>query len=185
MIMSLSEVILIGIILAMDAFGVTLSIGLNSILTYKNKMKFILSFAFFQFLFTYIGGAAGYLFDVYIVSISSLAGGIILLLIGILMILDGLKSEKNDMLERNSTCVILGISVSIDALVVGFTTLHNLNSALLLALDSLMIGLITLVICLSGLFLCKYIRKINFISKYADFLAGIILILFGLKMVFF
>lgn len=101
------------------------------------------------------------------------------------MILDGLKSEKNDVLERNSTCVILGISVSIDALVVGFTTLHNLNSALLLALDSLMIGLITLVICLSGLFLCKYIRKINFISKYADFLAGIILILFGLKMVFF
>ncbi|NFN14763.1 hypothetical protein FDB56_07575, partial [Clostridium botulinum] len=159
--------------------------GLGLILTFKNKMKFILSFAFFLVLFTYVGGSLGYLFVVYIVSISSLAGGVILFAIGILMILDGLKSEKNDVLERNSTCIILGISVSIDALVVGFTTLHNLNSALLLALDSLMIGLITLVICLSGLFLCKYIKKINFISKYADFLAGIILILFGLKMVFF
>ena len=183
--MGLSEVILIGIILAMDAFGVTLSIGLNSILTYRNKMKFILSFAFFQFLFTYVGGTIGYLFDLYIVNISSLAGGIILFIIGILMMFDGLNNEKNDVLEKNSTCIILGVSVSIDALVVGFTTLHNLNNSLLLILDSLLIGLITLIICLSGLFLCKYIRKINFISKYADFLAGVILILFGLKMVFF
>ncbi|AOR22862.1 manganese efflux pump MntP family protein [Clostridium taeniosporum] len=183
--MSLSEVILIGIILAMDAFGVTLSIGLNSILTYKNKMKFILSFAFFQFLFTYIGGEAGYLFDTYIVNISSLAGGIIIFIVGTLMILDGIKEDKNDILEKNSTCIILGISVSIDALVIGFTTLHNLKNNILFTVDSILIGLITLLICMIGLFLCKYIRRINFVSKYADFLAGIVLILFGLKMVMF
>lgn len=182
--MALSEVFLIGIILAMDAFGVTLSIGLNSILTYKNKMKFVLSFAFFQFLFTYIGGEAGYLFDRYIVNISSLAGGIILFIIGILMMIDGTKSGKNDVLEKNSTCMILGISVSIDALVIGFTTLYNLNNTLVLTLDAIIIGLITFVICMIGLFLCQYIKKINFISKYADFLAGVILILFGLKMIF-
>lgn len=183
--MNIYDVVIIGIALAMDAFGVTLGIGINSTLNKEHKIKFILSFAFFQFLFTYAGGILGYLFDTYITSISSIAGGIIISLVGILVIIDGFKEKENEILIKNSTCLILGISVSIDALVIGFTVFHEASNKLLLCIDSILIGLITLFICTLGFILCKYIKRIKFITEYSNFLAGITLMLFGLKMIFF
>ena len=183
--MSVYYVIFIGLALAMDAFGVSVGVGLNSSLQRNNKIKFILSFAFFQFLFTFIGGIAGHLFDVYITSIPNIVGGIVMCIVGIIMIIDGLKEKESDMLTKDSTCLILGISVSIDALVSGFTTFCKLNSMLLLCVDSILIGLITLLLSSIAFFLCQYIKKITFISKYADFLGGIALIFFGIKVIFF
>lgn len=183
--MNIYDVTIIGIALAMDAFGITLGIGINTILNKKHKIKFILSFAFFQFLFTYVGGILGYLFDTYIAKISSIAGGIIISIVGILVIIDSFKEKENEMLIKNSTCLILGISVSIDALVIGFTAFHEISDKLLLFIDSVLVGLITLFICTLGFIICKYIKKIKFITEYSNFLAGIILIFFGVKMIFF
>jgi len=183
--MNLYDVIIIGIALAMDAFGVTLSIGLNPILNRKHKIKFILSFAFFQFLFTYVGGILGYLFDTYITRISSIAGGIIIVIVGMLVIVDGFKEKENEILIKNSTCLVLGISVSIDALVIGFTAFHEVSNKLLLCVNSILIGLITLFICTLGFILCKYIKKLTFVTEYSNFLAGITLIFWGFKMIFF
>ena len=183
--MNLYYVIIIGLALAMDAFGITLSIGINPIISTKHKVKFLLSFAFFQFLFTYIGGSLGYLFDTYITNISSITGGIIMGLVGILILIDGLKEKENELLIKNSTCIILGISVSIDALVIGFTAFHLVLDNLLLCIESILIGLITLFICTLGFFICNYIKRIKFIATYANLFAGITLILFGLKMIFF
>ena len=81
--------------------------------------------------------------------------------------------------------LILGISVSIDALVVGFTTIGTTLSYGIILMDSIFIGLITLIICATGFYFCRFIRKITFITKYADFLGGTILILFAIKMIFF
>lgn len=183
--MNLYDVTIVGIALAMDAFGVTLGIGLNPIIKRENKMKFVLSFAFFQFLFTYVGGSLGYLFELYITDIHSIAGGIIIGIVGILIIIDGFKAKESKVLMKNSTCIILGISVSIDALVIGFTAFHQISKNLLLCVDAVLIGLITFFICTLGFFICKYIKKITFVTKYADFFAGITLIFFGFKMIFF
>jgi putative Mn2+ efflux pump MntP len=183
--MYLYSVIVLGIALAMDAFGVTLGIGLNPTIKREHKIKFVLSFAFFQFLFTYVGGNLGYLFDTYIASIPSIAGGIIMGIVGILIIIDGFKDKENDLLVKNSTCIILGISVSIDALVIGFTAFHHITRNLLLCINATLIGLITLFICTLGFFICKYIKKITFVTKYANCFAGLALIFFGLKMVLF
>ena len=106
-------------------------------------------------------------------------------IVGILIIIDGFKEKENKILMKNSTCIILGISVSIDALVIGFTAFHHISRNLLLCVNGLLIGLITLFICTLGFFICKYIKKITFITKYANFLAGIALIFFGFKMIFF
>ena len=183
--MNLYDVIIIAIALAMDAFGVTLGIGLNPILKKQHKIKFLLSFAFFQFLFTYVGGSLGYLFDTYITSISSIAGGIIMGIVGTLIIIDGFNQKEKELLIKNSTCVILGISVSIDALVIGFTAFHQVSRNLLLFINSILIGLITLFICTLGFFVCRYIKRIKFITRYANLFAGIALIFFGFKMIFF
>lgn len=183
--MSLRDVIIIALALAMDAFGVTLGIGLNPILKREHKIKFVLSFAIFQFLFTYIGGSLGYLFDTYVTCIPSIAGGIIMGIVGVLMIIDGFKEKENNILIKNSICIMLGISVSIDALVIGFTVFHCLGGSLILCVDSILIGLITMLISTIGFFTCKYIKKINFIARYANFLGGVALIFFALKMIFF
>lgn len=185
--MELKEVILIGIALAMDALGVTISLGLNNRIQRSSKVKCILSFAVFQFLFVLIGGISGYFFDTYVASIPSLIGGSIIGIIGIIMIIDGLKDkgDSNSILEKKYMYIILGISVSIDALVIGFTAFHHVGQYIVLFLDSLLVGLVTLLICTIGFYLCRYFRKIKFICKYADFIGGIILILFGVKMIFF
>lgn len=183
--MSVYYVIVIGIALAMDAFGVSLGVGLNPILKRNNKMKFILSFAFFQFLFTLIGGVCGHLFDVYISSIPSIAGGIIMCIVGIVMIIDGLKEKESDLLIKDSTCIILGISVSIDALVIGFTAFCKISNLTILIVNSLLIGLITLFLSTVAFFICRYIQKVSFFSRYADFLGGLALIFFGIKVIFF
>lgn len=185
--MGLKAVIIIGMAMAMDALGVTISLGLNNKTQRHTKVKCILSFAIFQFLFILIGGIAGKFFDTYIASIPNLIGGIIIGIIGIIMIIDGLKKDdkNNSILDNKFMPIILGVSVSIDALVVGFTAFHHVGGELLLLVDSLMVGLITLLICTIGFYSCKYVRKIDFICKYADFLGGIILILFGVKMIFF
>lgn len=183
--MSIYYIFIIGMALAMDAFGVSVGIGLNPILKRNNKIKFITSFAFFQFFFAFLGGILGHLFDTYITSIPNIVGGIVMSVLGVVMIIDGLKEKESDILARESTCIILGISVSIDALVIGFTTFCKLTSILLLLVDSILIGLITLLLCTIAFFLCRYIKKITFISKYANFLGGIALIIFGIKVSFF
>lgn len=48
--MNLKDIIIVGVALAMDAVGVSISIGVNSAINKKNKIEFIISFAFFQFL---------------------------------------------------------------------------------------------------------------------------------------
>ncbi|MBE6071730.1 MAG: hypothetical protein E7208_07200 [Clostridium butyricum] len=183
--MHIQYLILVGVALAMDAFGVTLGIGLNKSLHNKHKIMYILSFSFFQFFFTYLGGSLGYLFDTYITAIPTMIGGIIMIIIGMLMIIDGLKEKGETILIKKSTSLILGISVSIDALVIGFTSFHNLGISLPLFINSFFIGLITMLICTLGFFICRFIRKINCLVKYSNFLGGLALILFGIKMLVF
>lgn len=184
--MELKAIIIIGIALAMDALGVTLSIGLNPSVRRNNKIQYIISFAVFQFLLFFIGGICGNLFEKYIVAIPNIVGGIAIGIVGLMMFKEGIQSKEEDsnLLVKKSTVLILGISVSIDALVVGFTACHHIGSYLLMTVNSILIGLITLLICTTGFFLCRYIRRLEFVTKYADFLGGIILILFAIKMIF-
>ena len=183
--MDIIYIFILGVALAMDAFGVSLSIGVNKLVGRKSKIAYIISFGFFQFLFCFIGGVAGYLFDNYIASIPNLIGGLVIGAVGIIMILDGLKSKEDTILIKKSMVLVLGVSVSIDALVVGFTLFHQIGGIAVLFVDCLLVGLITLLLCTIAFFSCRYIIKINFISKYADFFGGIALILFAIKMIFF
>jgi len=80
--------------------------------------------------------------------------------------------------------LILGVSVSIDAMVVGFTVLNNITNVILLK-DTLFIGGVTLVMVAIAFIISKYLKKIELIGRYADYIGGVILIIFGLKMMFF
>ena len=101
------------------------------------------------------------------------------------MIKEGFENKGKCPLINPKMCIILGISVSIDAMVVGFTVLDKVKENLQLFQYTLMIGLVTLVMSTLAFFIARYLKKIEFVGKYADYIGGIILILFGIKMMFF
>lgn len=175
---------MIALALALDAFGVTLSLGLNPSLKSKNKLIFCMSFGFFQFALSFLGAYLGYLFNTYILVVPKLIGGIIIIIVGLMMLKEGFQNSEDRVILSKKMYIILGISVSIDAAVVGFTILNNLKNLQVLFLSTLFIGVITLIICFIAFLMAGYLRKISIFSKYADYVAGLILILFGLKMIF-
>ena len=183
--MDILSIMIIGVALAMDASAIALSIGINPTVSRKGKFMFALSFGFFQFLLSLIGAYCGSLFETYVVCIPHIIGGMIIAFIGVMMIKDGMENEDDrSILDNLKMYVVLGISVSIDALVVGFTALNYTNMVSVLFFNSYIIGIISLVLSLGAFFVAKYARKIDFIKKYADYIGGIILIIFGIKMIF-
>jgi len=183
--MSLYSLLIIALALSLDAFGIAICIGLNDGVKLKNKLEFILSFGFFQFLFSILGAYAGILFNIYVTSVPNIIGGTIISLVGLLMIKEGFENKGKCPLINPKMCIILGISVSIDALVIGFTVLNKVPNNLQLFQYTLIIGLVTLIMSTFAFFIAKYLKTIEFVGKYADYIGGIILIIFGIKMMFF
>lgn len=183
--MSFYILLSIAVALSLDAFGVAICIGLNNQVKRNHKFLFAASFAFFQFLFSLIGAYIGLLFNTYIASIPQLIGGIVIALVGVLMIKEGYENKGECPLIKPSMYFVLGMSVSIDAMVIGFTALSNINNVIVMISDTVIIGLVTLIMSLTAFFVARYLKRIDAIGKYADYLGGIILILFGIKMIFF
>jgi len=182
--MNLYSLFTIALALSLDAFGVALCIGLNSQTKLANKVGFIISFGLFQFLFSYIGAYAGFLFNTYVAAMPAIIGGIIISFVGVIMIKEGLENQGKCPLLKPKMYLILGVSVSIDAMVVGFTVLNNITKVMLFK-DTLFIGGITLVMSTLAFIISRHLKKIEIVGKYADYIGGIILIIFGLKMMFF
>lgn len=183
--MNFYSLFLIAIALSLDAFGVALSIGLNNNVDLKYKSSCAIYFGFFQFLFAIIGSYAGFLFNKYIVTMPQVIGGVIICIVGIIMIKEGIENEDDCKILKPGMNIILGISVSIDAMVVGFTVLNKIQSRLLILRDTLFIGVVTLLVSILAFIISRYLNKIDVVGKYADYIGGIILIFFGLKMIFF
>jgi len=182
--MDIYPLFIIALALSLDAFGVALCIGLNNQTRFKNKVGFTISFGVFQFLLSYLGAYAGFLFNTYVASMPTIIGGMIISVVGVIMIKEGFDNKGKCPLLRPKMYLILGISVSIDAMVVGFTVLNNITNVMLLK-DTLFIGGVTLVMVTIAFIISKYLKKIEVIGKYADYIGGMILIIFGLKMMFF
>lgn len=180
--MQLLELLSISIALGLDASGVCLSLGLDSKINRKIAILIVIIFGFFQFLLFYIGGFAGYFFNNYIIEIPNFFGGIILLILGILMTGESFKEEKF-LILKFFVIIILGISVSIDALIVGFTLSKIISNTFVLLSNSLFVGLVTSILCFISFAICREIRRIAFVKKYAGMLGGVVLIFFGFKMI--
>lgn len=177
---SVFEIILISIGLAMDAFGVSIGKGL-SMPVGENGRKVTLAFLFglFQFLMPVMGWLIGRQFiDV----ISEWDHWIIFGLLGYLgvaMIREGLSDDDEDDDKQFLgvwEMIMLSVATSLDAMAVGLTFAFlpiNVWEA------STMIGVITFGISLIGVYLGKFMGQ--FVGKYADILGGGVLILIGTK----
>lgn len=185
---------LLGAGLAMDAFSVSVANGLADRGMKTGRMLAIAgTFAGFQFAMPMIGWVvvkrAAEAFEWFSPLIPWIAL-VLLLFIGGGLLKDGIEelraarsgeapeSEAEGVARLSfGTLMMQGVATSIDALSVGFTTAaYNRAQALL---SSVIIGVVTLVICMAGLRLGRKLGEL--LSGRASILGGLILIGIGLE----
>lgn len=191
--MSIFNIVLIGVGLAMDAFAVTIA---KSLLVKDIKKKEILTiagvFGLFQAGMPLLGWLAGIKFESYITAIDHWIAFILLGVIGGKMIYESLKGHDDEEVEVEAkdelaidsnknrftlkSLFILGVATSIDALAVG-VSFAFLNVSIIPAI--IIIGVTTFVLCI----LAVYIGRIfgSLIQKRAELFGGIILVIIGIK----
>ena len=187
--MGVLEIALIAIGLSMDAFAVSVTLGLS--IASENPVKktkvvhFLipgLYFGFFQALMPFIGFSVGALLARNIQDFDHWIAFVLLGFIGGKMIKDSFSKEEKKLNENPFKCLkmlLLAIATSIDALVVGiaFSFFHmNIFPAIFI------IGLTTLCISSIGVIIGN-IFGTRFKSK-AEFLGGAVLIMLGFKILF-
>ena len=182
---------MLGVGLAMDAFSVSIANGIIEPDMKKGRMSRIAGvYAVFQMMMPLIGWllvtTVANIFSSFSVLIPWIAL-ILLLFIGGKMVVEGIKDRKkgrdNDEKKTDpakltfGALLVQGIATSIDALSVGFTIAEY--SFLQAFASSLIIGIVTLVICLIGLLFGKKIG--NRFSSIATIIGGVILIIIGIE----
>jgi putative Mn2+ efflux pump MntP len=200
--MGLLEIILIAIGLSMDAFAVSITLGLSvqnrSSKSELNEVKFKLKqaltaglyFGFFQGIMPLIGYFAGLKFADRIHNIDHWIAFALLGFIGCKMIKDSFSKEEKKVKENPflfTTMLLLAIATSIDALAVGITfAFFDVNIWVAIVI----VGLITFFISMGGVKIGNVFgttearsassTKLKFKSK-AEFIGGLVLIAIGLK----
>lgn len=175
--------IILGAGLAMDALGVSVA---NAVYNPKIKLGQVLIMTGCFGLFQFIMPLAGWLCVRTVVNFLSAIHPFIPWIAGIVLILLGLKvileSRKEDKEKQGVICSSIGIlffmalATSIDALSVGFTIAdYDFLEAFF---SSLIIGLVTFSICLFGVALVK--KSLRIMNFKAELLGGIILIAIGI-----
>lgn len=181
--------LLLGVGLAMDAFSVSIANGIVESGMRKRRMFLIAGvYAVFQLLMPMLGWLLVTTLEEIFTKFSVLIPWIaliLLLFIGGKMIVEailekksGRKTDEEQVTKLTfKTLIVQGIATSIDALSVGFTIAdYSLKRAFA---ASLIIGVVTLVICLIGLIFGRKIGEK--ISGTATIIGGIILIVIGIE----
>ncbi|MCF6365647.1 MAG: manganese efflux pump MntP family protein [Bacteroidales bacterium] len=177
--MDFISIIIIAIGLSADSFAVSVSNGISkNMLKFKHIFLIAVLFAFFQAGMPLIGWFAGNGFSEYIKTTDHWIAFVLLSFIGIKMIYESYKSKENQ--EKSGfnflTITAQAIATSIDALIIGISFAFidvSIYSAILI------IGISTFIFSLVGFgFGKKYGKKV---SKHAELIGGIILILLGIK----
>lgn len=180
--MTYLEVVMIALVLAMDAFVVSIAAGTN-IKSRGIRPLFRLSFhfGFFQFLMPVVGWLIGYKVSLYTSEIDHWIVLILLGFVGIKMIISGVsKKEKNYTIDptKGLTLVVLSLATSIDAFAVGLS-LALLNISIWY--PAVIIGVITASLSAIGVLSGNSLS--SKFGKKLEIVGGIVLILLGVKIV--
>ena len=175
---------LFGVGLAMDAFSVSVANALAAPgMGLWQRLRIAGAFALFQILMPLLGWFCVRTIAESFTAFSRFIPWIalaLLLYIGGGMLLDGLRGEGEAAQEQtlsHGTLLMQALATSIDALSVGFTIADYRFGAALI--EALIIGAVTLFICLFGLFLGR--KAGAKLSGLAPVVGGVILIAIGLR----
>lgn len=172
--------VLIGLGLSMDAFAVSVGSGINTKTEkFKNALRAGVFFGFFQAFMPLIGWFIGINLKSFISSFDHWVAFGLLVLIGLKMIHESSKLNR-DKSRTNFSSIkvlfILAIATSIDALIIG-VGFAFINIPILTA--AIIIGIITFTLSFTGVFMGNRFGAV--FGKKAEIIGGLILILIGTK----
>ncbi len=173
------EVILLAFALSMDAFAVSIGLGVKS-QDFNKALAFkaALFFGIFQALMPLIGYLASLGLGSVIESIDHWVAFILLSGIGGKMVYESFQENTEDEISiiTNKVLLILAIATSIDAMAAGFTLgLLSLNPFI----SMILIGIITFIFSYIGVFLGT--KRGTFLEDKAEKIGGLILFAIGCK----
>lgn len=180
---TLTEILLLAVAMAMDAFTVCLAVA-SAGRSSGPRPAFRLSFHFglFQFIMPVLGWLAGAGLERVIQNYDHWIAFALLAFVGLRMIQSALRDGDQDEVgdpSRGWTLVLLSIAVSIDALAVGFT-LGLLGISVWY--PAILIGVVTGALSLLGLRLGQTLG--SRLGKPFEILGGLLLIGIGIQIVF-
>lgn len=177
--MSIFTIIITGLALSMDAFAVSLAIGLADKKSIKqNSVKCGVAFGFFQAVMTILGWLIGLAFLIYIRPIDHWISFALLVFIGGKMIYESFIIADTKAMHGFKMLIILAFATSIDALAAGLS-FSSLNISILF--PAIFIGLITFALSFFGVRLGAIFSNVKKIERYADVIGGAVLIGIGIK----
>lgn len=179
-VLTVLELIITAIALAMDAFAVSIGIGAcRRSPDLPSALRMGIACGGFQCFMPLIGWALGIRFVRMISSYDHWVAFILIFLIGIKMVLDSFSKEECHTREdptRGIILISLAVATSIDALAAGVSLAAIEGSILFLAIST---GIITAFLSASGIFLGYGLGK-N-LGKYMEISGGIVLCLIALN----
>lgn len=172
--------VLLGIGLSMDCFAVSLAIGTTT----KTRLIYAAAiiaacFGIFQAGMTLAGWLAGSTLVGLISAYDHWIAFLLLAIIGVKMIVEGIRSEDEDThieAVRFVPVIILSVATSIDALAVG-VSFGVLQSAVLI--PAIIIGAVAFVVSFSGVMLGERLEAL--LGRKTEIAGGVILILIGAR----
>ncbi len=184
--LSLVEIIFLGIALGMDCFSVSLAVGvMKKQFVAKTMITLALLFGLFQAMMPVIGWLSTICFGSYIDKIDHWIAFGLLTFIGFKSISDYFRNDEEPSFDPSKFAVMITLSIatSIDALAVGISfTCMGMTEMGSVALAVIIIGIASAVMSLTGNWIGIVLgRRFHF---PAEIIGGIILILIGLKILY-
>jgi putative Mn2+ efflux pump MntP len=168
---------LMAIALGMDAFSVSIGLGMQG-LRLRQVMKISLLIGFFHMIMPLLGIMIGRYLSAYMGSLTVTIGGILLILFGIHMIYSSVTGQERDSWFSSTGwgLILFSIGVSLDGFSVGLSLgLFAVNTWL----TSIIFGLFGVGMTAIGLLLGRKLGA--WIGKYGEVVGGMILLAFGVE----
>ncbi|MDL2314647.1 manganese efflux pump MntP family protein [Bacteroidales bacterium OttesenSCG-928-C19] len=184
--MNISSIIVLALALSIDSMIVSITCGLQSKMKLTKGLYIAFIFAVCQAIFPLLGAMLGGLFQKQIEMMDHWIAFALLSLIGLKMILDIRNINKNNGLGFDISRFIivlgLGVATSIDAFVVGISIGLEMPAVKDRLIASAIIALVTFLLSMIGIMFGR--QNKFFPAKWATAIAGIVLILLGVKILF-
>ncbi len=178
--MTILEILLLAVGLAMDAFAVSVASGIAmKKFRFSHALRMALAFGLFQAIMPVIGWLAGRALQSFVASFDHWVAFGLLTVIGGKMIYEATRIEEAES-DSNpfgfQVLLLLSLATSVDALAVGIT-FAMLGSAIIVPIA--IIGFITFALCLAGVRIGHVSG--HFFENKIEVTGGIVLIGIGLK----
>lgn len=178
----LGEIMTIGFMafaLGMDAFSLSIGMGLVG-LRYKHIAKIGITVGGFHVFMPLLGIMLGRILSQHIGIYTFILGGTVLVFIGMQMIISTFRNDDESIFRpKGLGLLIFSLSVSLDSFSAGLS-LGMLGARTWLTLVSF--GWMSMILTWTGLILGRRIG--HFLGHYSEWIGGLILIVFGLKIIF-